>query len=630
MRQISLRALRAHWPSAVGVFLTMLLAASLVSGSGTLLESGLRESDPFSTTAVLLPALMSSFGGVAVMIAVFVVSSSFAAALRDRRREFALLRAVGATSRQVRALVTTEVMMISLPAVLLGGIGGFFGARALVPLLRSSGIVNEGFAPVISPWPLLGAAALLLPAAWIAGRLAAREMARMSPTAAVNTTAADSRVLGQGRIIAAWICAAAGVAATASPLFVPGTMGGATGAASSLLLITAVALAGPALVLRGSTWLARRKALQGRAAPVLATVNARGYSRRLTAAVVPLALVMSLGIIQTGTNRIIADAGAHQLREALQGELVWQGERQAASETATSIGDVPGVTAATLTDVALVQAKFEASDEDAPLLEGLAWEATSLRLIESVTGEKLIDAGVAKGDLAALAEPDTIAVSSDALVGTGKGVGDPIELRFPDGSATAPTIVAVYDNGLALGPLIVGSAGFPAQADDTGSATVIVDVSDGGRDAVVKEASDRGITLTPTGDYVDSYVDSAGGGDRLSDTLLMVLLAFVCIAAANALVIATRSRKGELVLLGRLGATGRQLRAMLGIESTLVALGAITIGTATALPGLAAASLALLPRLSVGVDPALFGGLAAAVTLIAFAGMAGARLREKV
>lgn len=189
MRQISFAALRAHWASAAGVFLTMLLAATLVSASGILLESGLRAPDEFSATAMMLPAMMGSFGGVAVMIAVFVVSSAFAAVLRDRRREFALLRAVGATSRQVRSLISTEVMVISLVAVVLGGVAGFAGARAFLPLLRSGGMIDDAFPLAVSPWPVLAAALLLIPAAWIAGRLAAREMARLSPTSAVSTTA---------------------------------------------------------------------------------------------------------------------------------------------------------------------------------------------------------------------------------------------------------------------------------------------------------------------------------------------------------------------------------------------------------------------------------------------------------
>ncbi|MFW2513463.1 FtsX-like permease family protein [Demequina sp. SO4-13] len=623
MRQISLRALRAHWPSAAGVLLTMVLASALIFASGVLIESGLRESDPFSPTATMLPAVMGSFGGVAIMLAVFVVSSAFAASLRDRRREFALLRAVGATGGQVRSLISTEVMTISLAALVVGSVAGFFGAKALVPLLRSSGIVEEGFAPVLSIWPMLGTAVLLLPAAWLAGRLAAREMSRLSPTSAVSTTAADARALGKGRVTAAWVCLAGGLAATTTPVFVPGAMGGATGAASALLFITAVALAGPALVLRGATWLAGRRSLQARAASLLATANARGYSRRLTAAVVPLALLLSLGSVQTGFNQTVAQAGAQQLGGAISGDFVWQGSPERAADARETLASLPGVTAVASMGTGMVQVKVEATDEDAPFMDGLSWEAGSVMMLDDPSG--LVDPDVTEGDLAELEGADTIALASDGLTLTGKGLGDTIDLRHPDGSESAPTIVAIYERGLGLGGLIVGPD--DVDAAGAGSPTVIVEAVAGDQDAVLRAADEAGLSLVPVDDYVDAATEMGSSDSRLSNVLLMVLLAFIGIAAGNALVIATRSRAGEFALLGRLGATRRQMRSMLGIEAALVAVAAAALGTLTALPGLVGASLAMVRGFSLGVDPVFWAGLAGAVVVIAFAGMAGARLR---
>ncbi|MDN4479460.1 FtsX-like permease family protein [Demequina muriae] len=626
MRQISLRALRAHWPSAAGVFLTMVLASALIFASGVLIESGLRESDPFSPTATMLPAVMGSFGGVAIMLAVFVVSSAFAASLRDRRREFALLRAVGATGRQVRSLISTEVMAISLAALVVGSVAGFFGATALVPLLRSSGIVEEGFAPVVSVWPMLGTAALLLPAAWLAGRLAAREMSSLSPTSAVSTSAADARTLSKGRITAAWVCLAGGLAATTTPIFVPGAMGGATGAASALLFTTAVALAGPALVLHGATWLAGRRLLRARAASVLATANARGYSRRLTAAVVPLALLVSLGSVQTGVNRTVAEAGAQQLGDAIAGDFVWQGSPEQAADARATLAGLPGVTAVAEMETAMVQVKVEATDEDAPFQDGLSWEAGSVLMLDDPSG--LVDPKVTEGDLGALDGPDAIAVDSDGLTLTGKGVGDRIDLRHPDGSESRPTIVAVYDRGLGLGGLIVGPDGLePSGAAE--SPAVIVETAANAQATVLRAADEAGLALTPVEDSVNAATEGGSSDSRLSNVLLMVLLAFIGIAAGNALVIATRSRAGEFALLGRLGATGRQMRAMLGIEAALVAVAAVALGTLTALPGLVAASLAMVRGFSLGLDPVFWAGLATAAVVIAFAGAAGARLRVR-
>lgn len=634
MGHVSLRALRAHWLSAVGVFLTMLLAAALIFASGTLIESGLRSSEPFSPTATILPSMMASFGGIAVMIAVFVVSTVFAAALRDRQREFALLRAVGATGNQIRGLVSREVMLISTAGIVAGSVAGFGGAYALVPLLKSNGIVGEDFSPVVSVWPLLGAALLLLPAAWLAGVLAARDMAKLSPTSAVSTSSTEGKPLARGRIVAAWVCAAGGALATLTPVFIPGALGGAAGAASALLFITAVALAGPALVLRGATWASQRTVLRARAASLLATVNARGYSRRLTAAVVPLALLVSLGTIQTGMNSIVTTAAEQQLGDALGGQLVWQAPgvkanvAPSASDTSAALRDLPGVTDVAVTQMGMVHVKVEdTGDMD---FEGLAWEPASLRMVSSATHSPLIDPNVTDGNLAALSGSDTIAVATDSLAFTGKGVGDRIGVRYPDGTDAEPVIVAVYDRGLGLGGLIVDEDGFAPAAVPGVGATAVIQVADGEQAAVSEAAEQAGMALISAEVYVNHAMDTGQGGNQLGDTLLLALLAFIGIAAGNALAVATRARGDEFALLGRIGATTGQMRSMLTIEGALVAIGAVAIGTLTALPGLTAASLSLIDGFQLGLDLTVYAALAAAATAVAFIGMTGARLRVKV
>lgn len=623
MRKISLAALRAHWPSASGVFLTMFLATAIVSAAAALVVSGAQAEDRFSPAATMLPALMMSFGGVAVMIAVFVVSTAVAGALRDRRREFALLRAVGADSRQVRSLVTGEVMVIAGVAVLAGSVGGYGGAYALVPLLRHSGIVADGFTPALSVWPLVASAVLLMPAAWLASRLAAREMAKLSPTAAVNSSSVDKGPLGAGRVIAAWICAAGGAAAVTIPLFVPGVVGGASGAASSLLLITAVALAGPALVARGASWAAGRGRGRRRAAPALATANARGFSRRLTAVVVPLALLVALGTIQSGTDKIVATAGQQQLGDAIGGDLVWTGSTADADAARAHLAALRGVSSTAVIRDEMVQVQFDSSDAETPIFGGLSWEPSMLRVVDQEPGQPLLDPKVTSGSLADLSQPGTVAVSSDAVFGSGKGVGDSIGIRAPEGVEGSLRIVAVYDRGLGVGPLIAGPASATLTPDAEAPATILVSASD--PNEVQTQAASAGLSLLDVDRYVSTVAATQGGGDTLSTTLLFALLAFIAIAAGNALVLATRARRGEFLLLARIGATRAQLRAMLSMEAALIAVGAVGIGTLVSLPGLMTASVAMVRGFNLGLDPVLYGGLAASAIVIAFACVLGAR-----
>ena len=625
MKKLSLAALRAHWPSATGVFLTIFLATTIVSGAAALVVSGAQAEDRFSPTATMLPAMMTSFGGVAVMIATFVVSTAVAGALRDRRREFALLRAVGADSRQVRSLVTREVMVVAGLAIVAGSVAGYGAAYALVPLLRRNGIVEAGFTPSLSVWPLVVSAALLLPAAFVASRLAAREMARLNPTAAVGAASVDKSTLGAGRIIGAWTCAAAGAASVVTPLFVPGMMGAAMGAMSAILLITAVALAGPAVVARGAAWAAGRGHGKRLASVALATANARGFSRRLTAVVVPLALLVALGTIQSGTNSLAAQAGREQLADAMAGDFVWVGDPADAGAVTEQLAAVPGTGEVAVIRDQMVQVRLDASDEEMPFMSGLAWEPAIIRSVTQPDGALVFDPGVTRGSLADLSTPGTVAVSTDALFGTGKGIGDTIDVRDREGAVATLTIVALYERGMGVGPFITGSAGVDGISPAPEAATVVVR-AEATDSAALFSASSIGLMT------VDEYVTAAvhNTGDTLSLVLLLALLAFVGIAAGNTLVLATRGRRDEFVLLSRIGATRKQVRSMLGVEAGLVAVGAVGIGTLVALPGLITASVAMVDGFSLGLDPVLYLGLVATAAVTSFLCVLGARPLRQV
>ena len=52
-------------------------------------------------------------GGIAGAVALFVVAGTFALAIAQRRRENAVLRALGATPRQVRRLIAGEALLVS-------------------------------------------------------------------------------------------------------------------------------------------------------------------------------------------------------------------------------------------------------------------------------------------------------------------------------------------------------------------------------------------------------------------------------------------------------------------------------------------------------------------------------------
>lgn len=588
-------AVRAYRASLVGSFLIVVSAAALLTANGVLMETGLRGNAPLLTTAA------ASFAGTAILVVLLVVASTFASALRQRTAQFALLRAVGATPRQVRSMVTAEVVIVFALAAPLGAIPGLFAASLLMPALVSGGVVPGGLDLVISPLPVIGALLLLFPTALLAATLATRKTTKVSPTEAVRGGAAESSELSAARRITAITLFSLGIIVAGTPFVVPGTLGSATGATSAFLLLTAAALAGPAIVGAIARRAARATRSSSNAAAMLALVNSRGFSRRLTAAIIPLALFLALGTVQTGVNGTVVDAAGMQLRAGLGSDVIITSPDGVTAEQAAAVAATPGIDAVVGSSTVLAEVQLEDM-----------WEQTGLRAITgNPTG--LIDVDVTLGSLNDLTSADTIAVSSDSLFATGEGVGDTVELRFDGGVEISRTIVAVYDRNLGFGDYIINESSLPASHRPAVADQLFAMGS--------ADLTSLGLRTVSVDDYVDETVAGAASQQQLGAILLFVLIFFIAIAAANTLVMLTSARKPEFALLRRIGTTRSQLTAMISIESVFVMVTALLIGTLSVIPALAGVAYGLLGIFSLGIDWPVYGALAGAVVLIAAVGM---------
>lgn len=588
--------------AVIGAGVVVALAAVLLAVTAAWLEAGVRHPE-----APFLSSVAGSFAGTLLLITVFMVASVFAGVLRERRREFALLRAIGATAGQIRGTVRTEVLVLLALVAPVGALVGTFLAPLVTPLLRSGAVVPAGFTLAPSVVPLLGTLVVLVPTGLLAAAMAARAATRPSPTDAVRASTTDVPTLSRGRRIAAGVTALVGLATATTPFSTPGLVGSATGATSAIVLVVAAALAGPLLVQWGA-----RRALTGRhgTASTLALLNARGASRRLSAAVVPLALLVALGTVQTGTDAAVQRATGDQLRAGLQADLVVTAGDGVTRAQADRIAALPGVRGTTTVRDTAGSVQVEQADED---LGGLEWEPTAVRALSAEhTG---IDPDVRAGSLDRLGDPGTVAVSSDLLALSPTGLGDTIRLRTGDGPARSARIVAVYDRGLAFGDVLVG--------DRTRGTvdTLLVDTAPGDRSAVREALRTTDVDVTSTDGYVTTALAAGNGDRRLSLVLIVALLAFVAAAAANTLLTTARGRRDEFGLLQRTGATRSQLLRMVAVETAGTAVAAVVIGTVAVLPALVGVGYGLAGAPASGFDPVSWTGFAVAAVVVAVVGV---------
>jgi len=150
---------------------------------------------------------------------------------------------------------------------------------------------------------------------------------------------------------------------------------------------------------------------------------------------------------------------------------------------------------------------------------------------------------------------------------------------------------------------------------ETRPGTVLVDTDGSSRAAT--GLRDLGLSVTSADRYVESATSADAATQHLSTVLLLLLLVFVGLGAANTLVLTTAGRREELALLHRTGTTRRQLLAMTAVESLLTGVAAWVIGTLAVVPAVFGVTFGLLGPGLPALDLTTYAVLSASVVVLA-------------
>lgn len=563
-----------------------------------------------------LVSIGSSFAGTAILIALFVVASTLSLSIQRRRRDFALLRAVGSTPMQIHRIVAQEVLLVSGAGALVGVIPGFLLAGAMRFGFAQAGVIPQDFALTYGAIPPLVAVVSMVAAAQLAAAVAARRPARINPVEALQEASTTPGRIGRGRTITGVILGIVGLLASAIPLFVPGTIAVAGPAAAALFLIVSVALLGPRLVRIAISIFGAPLRLLRSAPTFLAAANARSNSRRLAAAIIPLALGIGLGLVQLGTQSIIADEATAQSHAGVIADVMVTGGASGLSgEAVASIAETPDVAAAN--PVALSQMIFSFVQLGDPTSAQYAVQG-----LDPAATASTMDLGVVAGAIEDLSGDDTIALSSDAASAAGVGLGDTITGNFGDGAEVTSTVVALYTRGLGFGDVTMSSHALLAHTTTGLSRYVLVSAREGQAVTVQQGLEAAGFTVADR-----SELRAAGDGAREANALvnliaLAVILGYIAIAVVNTLVMATGERRREFALMQLVGSTRGQVRAMMRAESIMVVLLASVLGVLVAVPPLVGISYGISGQLRPNISLTESAAIIVALAVVGFVSLA--------
>jgi putative ABC transport system permease protein len=570
---ISLHTVRDRWSLFVGAVLSVALGVALVQSSSVLLvAAGQAHAAPGTTPAgrralrVAMEGVTSLMGisiTLGVFLTVFIIGSTLAFTVVERRRELALLRLSGASRAQVRRLLVGEGVIVALVGTGLGALLGLVATAVELRLVRHAGL-DVGVLDVRFPaWILLVDLGTGLGSALAGVLVAARRAGRVRPLDAVRETGVERRVMTLGRW--AWgllFC----IPAVVGALWVQSTGDVLTSILVGLLVIVAGSVGLQQLSPLVVPLVARAFALPARRHVLgeLAQAGMRDGVRRSATTAGPVIVLFGLvvgllGILSTQT-------------EAARVERIQQSSADLVVTSHGDVGDrirsVPGIEAAdTQSDVLL--------SVQVPRARG-GWRHIASPVVTAV-------------DPAAYARLTHQHVESGHLstFGPGTAVLGP---SASDDELGSPSVIRVAGRRLSVvahvATTIAGGADVLVDRSDVSrsrlrhaSTTTFVRVAPGTSATVVRrELADLGTVSSVPAWAGDLAREQARENDGVMLALAGLGGLYAFLSLVNAVAVGTAQRRREFAVARVIGASRRQMIAAVALESVGVSAIGLALG----------------------------------------------------
>ncbi|PRX47120.1 putative ABC transport system permease protein [Prauserella shujinwangii] len=593
MLRLSWSTFRERGQLFVGALLTVCLGVALVQSSLLILLAA--ATGGYVEAITLLGMTLA----IATFLAVFIVASTFAFTVAQRRRDLALLRLAGAGRSQVRRLLLGEAVLLGLLGTGIGVPLGLLVQRAQTALLTGLGFVPAEFAVPWRAWIVAVSAGIGTGVA-VAGVLAAsRRAARVRPLEALRETGAAARVMTASRwffgvlflggaVALAIVSSFAGpVAAIPLSINIAITASIGLSALSPLVVPLVGRLVGPLL--------------RGGPLGTLAAANLRDGVRRSASTAAPLLVLVALLLGLSGTLTTLGAAAEHELRQDVRADLV------VTTDGPPSVAGVPGVAVAS-TELSLrVPLTVTTVDDGEVETDTDAAEAVA---VDPADYQRTHHRTAAEGSLADL-RGHSIASGEHPL-------GSVVDARI--GDRTVPLrVVAVLPDSFAGADVLLPRALVPPAVAEHAPAHTLVRLDPGADPARV--AADLGEGRVQT---AEAWVARAAAQQQDTSAGIMTVIMglaglYTLIAVVNAVVIGAAERRREFAVarvsgLGR----GQVVRAAL-VESWAVAAIGLFLGglaAAGAVAGIGAAAVRSTGAWLVGVPWPLLAAVVAGACVV--------------
>lgn len=578
-----------------------------------------------------------AFAAVGLFVGAFIIFNTFSILVQQRTRELALLRALGASGRQVVGSVVVEATVVGVIAAALGLVLGVELARLLLWLLGDHGFRVPDVGLVVLPRTIVMAAIVGVVVTVAAALIPAFRAARTPPVVGINEARPFHAAPLRRRAILGGGLAAVGVGVIAY-----GVWGGDLGLANSILtagtgafiLFLGAAFAGPAL--------ARLLARVLGVVPVNVALSVAGAALALSAGVVGVHAFSDARWFEAAVALVVGSGG---LLLAFAGPVAFgvlgvlargNATRNPRRTSATAFALVIGLTLVCVVSTFAssaraslrtsidrgVRADLIVTDEQfagfptkvAEIVRSVPAVAavSAVRIENSFTGsmttvgstrdaryagmdasaiDRVVNLDYREGSAAGLADGGVLVATGEADA-LGAHVGDQVQVRLPRGGFRQLQVVGIFRNNQFTGSIAIDAIVTPEVLDGGVSAqlldTFVYVKAKPGQIAVaqtqLRRALQHEFVRVDTRDkFRQRQEDVIGVFVNVLVALLAFSLLIAIVGIINTLFLSVFERTRELGLLRVAGMSRRQVRRMIRGESVIVAMIGCVIGVAMGL-----------------------------------------------
>ena len=505
------------------------------------------------------------FALIALFVSIFIIANTFNIVMSQRIRELGLLRAVGATPKQVRRAVMGEALIVGILASIVGlgvGVALAYGVEAA---LNGIGAELPPFDKPLSITTIAIGMAVGVVVTLISAWIPARRAGKTSPITAISGTDGLTASASQRSTIFGGILTLLGAALTAVALF------GGIESTGTLLGLLGV---GAAILMIGITLLSSLVAApisRALGVPLAAVYKRPGFLAKENAARNPKRTATTAAALMIGLSLVsMAFVVGQTLKSDLNSLLETTVAADYAAFPATN-GLIPDAVVADL------EASSEISDvvglrywsTDVNGIEDIEIGATQFDSIDTVLNLDLIEGSYASID------DESAAIWEDFATENGIALGDEVSVVLEDGSTADLTIEAVFADGNIFEGLLVTDARWDTIGDQEQFDWVAINGA--GEDLALADNAIAALEDSYPQVILQSAADYRAEITGQVDVLLMIVTGFLGLAILiafigiiNTMALSTFERTRELGLLRAVGMTRKQMHKMVRWEAAIV------------------------------------------------------------